>query len=125
MVRNRYVRIKDKPLKPITTRWRTRDGSKVRVCDMDDGHLLNTIRFLKHKVENWSSFVPVPFGFDPDTEAYHLAEAQWDAMVEEGAPFEAIYYDMLEEMNRRGLSLDDRSLIRRHGKIIVDFSKKG
>lgn len=33
-------------LDTIKTRWCKRDGEVIRVCDMDDGHLLNTIRML-------------------------------------------------------------------------------
>lgn len=29
-----------------TSVWTTRDGQEVRVCDMSDSHLLNTIRWL-------------------------------------------------------------------------------
>lgn len=31
--------------------WQTREGKKVRICDMDDAHLENTIRFLERAAE--------------------------------------------------------------------------
>lgn len=34
-----------------TAVWTTRDGRKVRLCDMADSHLLNTIKYLKKRTE--------------------------------------------------------------------------
>jgi len=31
--------------------WKTGDGKKVRICDMDNRHLINTIRYLERKAE--------------------------------------------------------------------------
>lgn len=30
-----------------TAYWRTSEGKKIRICDMDNRHLINTIRYLE------------------------------------------------------------------------------
>jgi hypothetical protein len=67
----------------VTKLWTMRDGRKVRVCDMDDGHLLNAMRML-------------------DRTGQREFEDAWDAM--EGVPDDVPVYDDLEtEAMRRGL----------------------
>jgi len=34
----------------VRRRWRTRDGRKIRILDMENGHLLNAIAFLERDV---------------------------------------------------------------------------
>ncbi len=38
-------------IEPQTDFWTTRDGTHVRICEMDDNHLMNTIRMLERKSE--------------------------------------------------------------------------
>ena len=47
------IKIKQKLASKIpkqTKIWTTRDGQEIMVCDMDNGHLLNTIRLLAKNV---------------------------------------------------------------------------
>ena len=34
-------------LRRQTKKWQTKDGRKLRICDMDDGHLVNAMRMLR------------------------------------------------------------------------------
>jgi hypothetical protein len=42
-----WGRIEPQPWKPQTKYWRSRDGTSTRLCNMDDWHLVNTLRMLK------------------------------------------------------------------------------
>jgi len=36
-----------KGIKKQTSLWKTRDGTKIRICDMSDSHLGNAMKFLE------------------------------------------------------------------------------
>lgn len=36
-------------MKKETTLWQKKDGSKIRICDMDNDHLMNTIKQIQSK----------------------------------------------------------------------------
>jgi hypothetical protein len=82
-----------------TKKWTCKDGSKVRIKDMDDRHLRNTIAFLERRHEAFKLMGPPEFAGDI---------AMWDAEmgyeellnsdVEDVFP---IYADMVQEMEDR------------------------
>jgi len=40
-----------KKLKKQTAKWKTKDGTVIRICDMDDNHLINTLKLLKKQAQ--------------------------------------------------------------------------
>lgn len=97
-------------LKPITTIWTCRDGRKVRVCQMEDSHLLNTLNLLTRTAraqradEIWLAY---------RAESFLHGEGALMAIDQEQRRLEAdsdgidllpdVYYDLVDEAARRGL----------------------
>jgi len=63
-----------------TKRWKTREGSKIRICDMEDSHLINSINMLKRKAERYKYTVPYPM-FNGEM-AQMMAEREYDVMMD-------------------------------------------
>jgi hypothetical protein len=85
-----------------TKKWKIKDGRKIRIKDMEDQHLINTIRMLNRQFELAKLNTPFP-NFSGDMAQFY-AEAEFDAFmdstVEEYLP---IYVDLEEELYRRNL----------------------
>ena len=86
--------------------WTTKEGHRIAVRDMDNGHLLNTIRFLERaaerKVQDFMS-CPMPNG----DMALMAWEQEFDAMCSaEVEDFFPIYKHMIAEAVRRGLDFN-------------------
>lgn len=87
-----------------TKQWKTKGGAKVRVCDMEDGHLVNTIALLERyaKAINTAALTAAQV-LCPMIQG-EMAELHVDngieRMEEEGAWKDCvpdIYWDMIEE----------------------------
>jgi hypothetical protein len=91
-----------------TKKWKMRDGTKIRIKDMGDSHLLNTIKMLerygraKHIQETnelWS--MPYPQGEQAqmcfDQIEMEIYDKDWSDYVPD------IYWDMVEEVEKRSI----------------------
>lgn len=93
----------------ITKIWTTKDGKKIRICDMTDRHLLNTIRML----DAHSSIMDLDHfpDFAPDSMAAYYADQSLLELISIWPPELSKLFDALcEERDRRGL---DESEFRR------------
>lgn len=87
-----------------TKKWTTKSGEKIRVKDMTDSHLVNTIHFIeryKGKVE--MSMMRFADSMVADMASF-ISEQNYEAFAEQdtGEAF-PIYQDMIEEAYKRGL----------------------
>lgn len=87
-------------MRKITKLWKQKNGVKLRICDMTDGHLQNTIALLERKAEMEKSAIPYPM-FNGDM-AQFFAERDYDrAMAADASYFYPIYEDLCLERERR------------------------
>lgn len=92
-----------------TKKWTMRDGTKIRIKDMGDGHLVNTIRMLKRYgalVKRHTEMIylcgPTPQGDMAEYAFNQEFDRVMDADPEEFAP--DILEDLCAEADRRGLT---------------------
>jgi hypothetical protein len=96
-----------------TAIWTTREGIKIRLCDMKDSHLLYALRQVERRLEKgfyhaknqmWQAFgmlqgeIAMLSAEQAIEEMEELEPLQW---AEENHPF---YEKMLKEVERRGLT---------------------
>lgn len=95
--------------------WVMKDGNKIRIRDMTDNHLVNTIKFLLRRtsaliLRNQRAFLGggYPQG-EAAQDAYDREERYWneitshELLVESCVPFPF----MLKEAERRGLDMEE------------------
>jgi len=76
-------------IRKVTTIWKTREGKKIRICDMTDEHLLNAIKFCELRAKQIKNTVPYP-NFNGE-------------MAQMCAEDEPALMDLYLELERRGL----------------------
>lgn len=108
--------------------WKTKDGRKVRVCDMDDAHLINTIRYMDRRLEamKWEMEYP---NF-PNPREQEIAVRRFnDFMTAKPEYVWSFYLDMKVEAAKRGLDPSKTvGIIEKDNeadKRIIDFTKTG
>jgi hypothetical protein len=86
----------------VTKIWTTRDGRKLRICDMSDSHLIRAIKLCERSHRAAQLQLPYP-EFNGEMAQFY-AESDWmrfqDSGPEESAP---LYLDLCAEADRRGL----------------------
>lgn len=128
------------PPKPRAARvsgtWKTKDGRTIRIRDMDNQHLANTIRLLRRRAErqrpqvelDLSSFAASCRG-DGATDAAESEERMVSNMdLEEfcGYVFNDVWHELIEEATRRELKVvEDGSKLRLSAKTIIEALRRG
>lgn len=91
-------------MRKCTKLWKQRDGSKIRVCDMTDAHLLHSIALMKRAYEiAIGRFVEFAVTLSGEAAVDH-AGSTIEQMEEDGPSFMfPLYDDLVGEADRRGL----------------------
>lgn len=99
-------------MRKITKVWKQKDGKKIRICDMGDSHLLNTIKMLERKAY-FQSEVALSALFEAESALHgemalsHI-ESEINSIVGNGIYYfleETIYDDLRVEAERRNLQV--------------------
>jgi len=93
-----------------TKLWKQKDGVKIRICDMTDSHLVNTLRLLQRFAEAERRKMvllaaQMAATLTGDMASYHAEQAQEQAdsaIMEDYLP--DVYLNLRMDASRRGLS---------------------
>jgi len=113
-------------IKKQTAKWKTKDGKVIRICDMDDNHLVNTLKLFKkqaqkiykkeHEKESyndeWREYVFYNF-YPIELEAKRRELFNWEK--------EFVIQNYTQETNKKGLILDDWNGIRKKIRVTNKF----
>lgn len=92
-------------MRKATKKWTTKDGRKIRICDMTDEHLLNTIRLLERFAERKrDSQIAFLINYYPLGEMAQLdCDRAMDEVIESSTLdyVPDIYWGLIDEKNRR------------------------
>ena len=87
-----------------TKLWTCKDGTRIRICDMTNAHLLNAIAFLdRHTAGVETALVTAPNPFTGDI-ASDLFDQEQDTVLEEGldpSDVTPLYDNLIAERERR------------------------
>jgi hypothetical protein len=95
-------------MRKVTKKWTQKDGTKIRICDMSNQHLLNTIDFLERYSIKRMNYEHAKFLSYPEPSG-EMAMDAYDQGLEQMAQESAedympqIYWDLQNEKERRGL----------------------
>ena len=90
-----------------TKQWAMKSGEKIRVCDMTDLHLINTINMLCRAHARHQHELPYPM-FNGEMAQFY-AEREWDNFMESGPEDEwEIFSTLAEEAFDRKLKWKER-----------------
>jgi len=91
---------------PCDSVWLTQDGREVRVADMGDRHLLNTIRFIERNRQAYAfkeAISCMRCSIQVGTMAKFALEQEINFLLYSDDAYPYVYYDMLEEAEQRSL----------------------
>jgi hypothetical protein len=84
--------------------WTTAEGEAIPINCLENGHLLNILRYLERRAK--AEFVDLPFPSSNGEMAQYYLEQAWEHAMAEGPGYclPPIYDDLAAEAARRGLS---------------------
>lgn len=85
-----------------TKKWTTKEGVKIRIKDMTDGHLVNTIRMLERVHASNIEMAMWEYATVQGEMAQYYMEQAIDEMFKESCDH-PLYGDMVEEAEKRKL----------------------
>lgn len=83
--------------------WTTKDGRKIKVGDMEDGHLVNTIRMLRRKYVTVDEFLSA-CAYASSPMAGDMASMAVEQEIATMSIMPWIFDDLVAEAARRGLA---------------------
>jgi hypothetical protein len=85
--------------------WTTKEGKKIRICDMEDSHLLNSIRLIERRVCELKANVDPP-SFNGEMAQMHAEQMYLNFMDLTIEDFFPVYGKLILDALRRGLDRD-------------------